>query len=738
MTVLSRNGAAISVYPTALAVSTGDSFDIDFEFGNNPTYIKSFIRTLAGEIIELSLYSDYDVSISENPGYNNSWGTLTLKNDYQNCSAICIYRQIENSQDVAFSSQTIFADTTEEALDKLTMLVQDEDYGARAITAPKDDLLNPADMELPNREIRANSVIVFNDTGNVSTRPIAEAFVDVVDNLDSTDPDKALSANMGHELNSTLTSIATDVSDLDIKVEEIETKTTAIESSISALEDKTDATNTKVSELETKTDATNTKVSELETKIISIDEHVAEQVGELEIKTDLTNERVDALETKTDATNERVAILEPQIEALNNEISPIKESITAIQSEISGIKKQIEAFDTRISAVENSLTLKQDIISAGVGINITDGKIINVDIATKDKVGIVKPGKNLDIEADGTINVNLAPSYTVSEIQTAIDTSTYSNVAYKCLTAGDKVLIFIYSSSNLIDSYRGINFENIKASSSFACNNLDSVSAFGKYMIWQDTNNHIWREDLSNTNRRDLNAIIKSLAPAEINVYDVRRGFQVEGGLYVIILDSNSQNYKLFFYDDSFSQTGIEVINNLGSSDPSTRFYYSEEEKVLYFWWITVTNKYLTLISQANPNSPQVLKTYDSTTFNINPSSFTFNYVFSYKQGILSDETNGYLATLTDFFDFTELKINNTPASGLYIDNGEIIALDSLNALIGINTSATESLTTLPLKNTGGTASSFHAVKFNNEIYIINFLLGSSTSRIEYRKIIKQ
>lgn len=250
MTVLSRNGAAISVYPTALAVSTGDSFDIDFEFGNNPTYIKSFIRTLAGEIIELSLYSDYDVTISENPGYNNSWGTLTLKNDYQNCSAICIYRQIENSQDVAFSSQTIFADTTEDALDKLTMLVQDEDYGARAITAPKDDLLNPADMELPNREIRANSVIVFNDTGNVSTRPIAEAFVDVVDNLDSTDPDKALSANMGHELNSTITSIVGDVSDLDIKVSEIETKTTAIESSISALETKTDATNTKVENLD--------------------------------------------------------------------------------------------------------------------------------------------------------------------------------------------------------------------------------------------------------------------------------------------------------------------------------------------------------------------------------------------------------------------------------------------------------------------------------------------------------
>lgn len=264
MTVLSRNGAAISVYPTALAVSTGDSFDIDFEFGNNPTYIKSFIRTIGGEIIELSLYSDYDVTISENPGYNNSWGTLTLKNDYQNCSAICIYRKIENSQDVAFSSQTIFADTTEDALDKLTMLVQDEDYGARAVTAPKDDLLNPSDMELPNREIRANSVIVFNDTGNVSTRPIAEAFVDVVDNLDSTDPDKALSANMGHELNSTITSIATDVSDLDIKVEEIETKTTAIESSISALEDKTDATNTKVSELETKTDATNTKVENLD------------------------------------------------------------------------------------------------------------------------------------------------------------------------------------------------------------------------------------------------------------------------------------------------------------------------------------------------------------------------------------------------------------------------------------------------------------------------------------------
>lgn len=250
MTVLSRNGAAISVYPTALAVSTGDSFDIDFEFGNNPTYIKSFIRTIGGEIIELSLYSDYDVTISENPGYNNSWGTLTLKNNYQNCSAICIYRKIENSQDVAFSSQTIFADTTEDALDKLTMLVQDEDYGARAVTAPKDDLLNPSDMELPNREIRANSVIVFNDTGNVSTRPIAEAFVDVVDNLDSTDPDKALSANMGHELNSTITSIATDVSDLDIKVEEIETKTTAIESSISALEDKTDATNTKVENLD--------------------------------------------------------------------------------------------------------------------------------------------------------------------------------------------------------------------------------------------------------------------------------------------------------------------------------------------------------------------------------------------------------------------------------------------------------------------------------------------------------
>lgn len=638
MTVLSRNGAAISIYPTSLAVSSGDSFDIDFEFGGNPTYIMAFIRHASGEISNLTLYTDYDVSIAESPGYNNSWGTFTLKNDYQNCSALCVYRKIENSQDIAYSSQTIFATTTEEALDKLTMLVQDEDYGSRAITAPKDDLLNPTDMELPNRELRANTVITFDETGNILTRPVSDFLVEVVDNLDSTDSEKALSANMGHTLNTSITAISTDVNDLEIKVAEI-----------------------------------NKQIEDLVSRIST-------EVNDLEIK-------------------------------------------------VTEINKQIEDLVPRISTVENNLTLKQDIISAGQGIHIIDGKIINVDIATKEKVGIVKPGTNIDIEFDGTINVTTAPSsYSVSEIQTAIIDE---NSGYKCFISDSNVLIFVLH-ANTVALYKGLNFESLESTGTlFSCGNLDSISAFGSYFVWADYfTNNMWREE--NGSRMEISSQLSAWAPTEIQVQSIMTAFQTEGGLYAIIEDSNSQLYKLLFYDNLFSQRAIVVIDDLGNLYSTIKYYYSLAEKVLYFWHENTQS--LTLISHENPNSPQVLKTYTNVVFPVIPNT----YVFSNQQGIISDDSNGYLFTLTDSIVGQEaLKINDSPAFGLYVDNGEIIALDFSNELIGLNNSATESVVTLPLKNSGGTASNFQAIKFNNEIYILNYLSSSGASRIEYRKIIK-
>lgn len=675
MTVLSRNGAAISVYPTSLAVSSGDSFDIDFEFGSNPTYIMAFIRHTSGEISNLTLYTDYDVSVAESPGYNNSWGTLTIKNDYQNCSALCLYRKIENSQDVAYSSQTIFATTTEEALDKLTMLVQDEDYGARAITAPMDDLLNPSDLELPNRELRANSVIVFDETGNILTRPISEAFIDIVDNLDSTDRDKALSANMGHELNG---------------------------------------------------------------KIITLDELVGNLGPKITAGTGITITQENQISANI-ATTSTPGIVKPGTNITIDESGVITANLTEIEANINDLKSDIELLNNKtaylenlISSIEISLANKQDIISAGQGIQIIDGKIINVDIATKDKVGIVKPGNNITIDSDGTINVDLPGSYSVTEVQTAVKTSSSSlNLQYKICVSGSNILLFV-SNGSIMSRYKSTNFENFTEISGFACSELDSISVFNNYQIWK--NDNIWRENITTTQRAALDDLIKSAAPEGITVYIIETAFQAEGGFYSLILDSNSRTYKLLFYNDMITASSV-VIPDLGAQSPDIRFYYSLDEKVLYCWWSNNAShsKYLTMISHENPDSPQILKTYDYADFPITPNV----YVFSYKQGIIADESIGYLVSLTDVVNTEKLQIQGTPAFGVYVDNGEIIALDWSNELIGINSSATQSVATLPLKNTGGTANNFQAIKFNGEIYITNYLFSSSGSRIEYRKIIK-
>lgn len=215
MTVESREEAAVVSWPTGETITANTEFPINFSFGNNPDYIQAYIRDDNGNKTDLVLESDYTVSISNLPGNNNIWGILTILRDISNSSTITIYRTVDNSQNIKYTSQTVFAETTEIALDKLTMLIQDYNVSNRYIRAPQDENMFDNNFELPVKEVRYNKILGFNSEGNLEVADPGIIFHNIgliVDDLNSSDPNKALSANQGRVLKE----------DIDTKISQVE------------------------------------------------------------------------------------------------------------------------------------------------------------------------------------------------------------------------------------------------------------------------------------------------------------------------------------------------------------------------------------------------------------------------------------------------------------------------------------------------------------------------------------
>ena len=145
-------------------------YQVPFRFLEEGAYLKVYLRLKDGSMKPLKLDTDYTVTNS--PGHNNMWGKVKLI-DPMLFRTVTISRAIPNSQEKIFTSHTILATNLERALDKLTMLAQDNEFKEMVIHAPDDDVLTMADgssmLQLPSAVDRANKYAMFGQVGQIET-----------------------------------------------------------------------------------------------------------------------------------------------------------------------------------------------------------------------------------------------------------------------------------------------------------------------------------------------------------------------------------------------------------------------------------------------------------------------------------------------------------------------------------------------------------------------------------------
>ena len=151
MTVELRTSEAKTIYMLN-EIAVGDTFNIPFKYLDFDENIKVAIRGETDEdnrdtLTELTLDTDYYITSSD--GTNGVWGVVTFQTEHSDLQSLVIYRDIPISQEKIFNSQTIFSTTTESALDKLTMIAQDNNYENRVLRAAIDDIVSEDEMILP-------------------------------------------------------------------------------------------------------------------------------------------------------------------------------------------------------------------------------------------------------------------------------------------------------------------------------------------------------------------------------------------------------------------------------------------------------------------------------------------------------------------------------------------------------------------------------------------------------------
>lgn len=158
-------GTAASNTYLVSSVKVGDIFNVTYPFGANDESLKVTVRNSAQERTVLVLDEDYRVVVED--GTNNVFGIIEILKDIDDLYKINIVRNIPISQEMDFSSQTIFSDTTEDALDKLTMIAQDNQFKKYCIHVPDDENVTDNSLEVPAKSDRAGKNAVWLDDGNL-------------------------------------------------------------------------------------------------------------------------------------------------------------------------------------------------------------------------------------------------------------------------------------------------------------------------------------------------------------------------------------------------------------------------------------------------------------------------------------------------------------------------------------------------------------------------------------------
>jgi hypothetical protein len=142
-------------------------FPVSFYFLNESDLLVDLISS-AGALTHLVLGSNYTVGGAG----NQDGGSVTTVATYAAGSTLRIYRNVAATQLTEYQQNDAFpAKTTEKALDKLTMLIQ------QAIAATLNSLRFPlaeygTDGTLPSKGQRAGQILGFNDQGNVTMIPL--------------------------------------------------------------------------------------------------------------------------------------------------------------------------------------------------------------------------------------------------------------------------------------------------------------------------------------------------------------------------------------------------------------------------------------------------------------------------------------------------------------------------------------------------------------------------------------
>lgn len=165
MTVEARESNASITYVIG-DIKVGAEFEIPFKFLADDECVKVFVRKNDDSRQDLVPDTDYAIKTSE--GTAGVWGTVIIKTEYVSLKKLCIYRAVPISQEKQFDSQTVFAGTTEDALDKLTILMQDNQFKNSTIHAPEDDSLTSDSLTLPAAAARAGKYLFFDDQGNAA------------------------------------------------------------------------------------------------------------------------------------------------------------------------------------------------------------------------------------------------------------------------------------------------------------------------------------------------------------------------------------------------------------------------------------------------------------------------------------------------------------------------------------------------------------------------------------------
>jgi hypothetical protein len=161
MTVLSNNSK------TSYPFSTLDNkvtVNITFPFLDNDSNLYVFIRFSDGTYEDWTGKPDkYSISLAD--GLNGVFGILKVNASVNTPGTLWIIRNIPVTQETPLDSNTVFANTTERMMDKLTMLIQDNIDDTNFIRVPPDEIHAPADLMLGSAQERANKFIAFDNTG---------------------------------------------------------------------------------------------------------------------------------------------------------------------------------------------------------------------------------------------------------------------------------------------------------------------------------------------------------------------------------------------------------------------------------------------------------------------------------------------------------------------------------------------------------------------------------------------